>query len=143
MFNVTHFMVFIIAINLIQHCMINEYKHLGDFTELSIWRSQQSYTLVAPLYAVALIRGTAAAWGIAWRRLDKSYSKSDEHGPDVVKVVTIWVTCIWLAFIFTFGFASATLAHQWLIEDSGDKIQNQCLLGALCMLGLTAVMVWE
>merc|ERR1712217_811070 len=36
MFNVTHFMMFILIMNITQHSMINHYKYMGECNELSI-----------------------------------------------------------------------------------------------------------
>jgi len=143
MFNVTHFMLFIVAINICQHCMINEYKNMGGCSELSIWRSQQAYTLAAPLYVMAIVRGTAAAWGIVWRRLDKSFWTSSDHGSDVIRGVTVWVTFIWVAFVGCCAFLVVLEAKRWLFNEIGDKIQNQCQKVAAIMLGLLAITVWE
>jgi len=143
MFNVTHFMLFILAINIIQHSMLNEYKALGDCDEISIWRSQQSYTLAAPLYVMAIVRGTASAWGIIWRRLDKSFWTSSDHGSDVITGVTVWVTFIWAAFITSICVAIGMALRSWLMNEIGHHIQMQCQLGALCMLALLAITVWE
>jgi hypothetical protein len=138
MFNVTHFMMFIFCINLTQHSMIDYYKVLGDCNELSIWRSQQSYTISTPLYIMAIIQGTKAAWGIAWRRLDKSFWTANDHGQDVIRGVTIWVTFIWSSFIFC-------VIYTITIYSSGqsDYIARNCQLGGLFMLMLLAITVWE
>jgi hypothetical protein len=143
MFNVTHFMLFIFAINVTNHCMINEYKYLGDCDELSIWRSQQTYTCAAPLYILAIMRGSTSAWGIIWRRLDKSFWTANEHGSDIVRAVTIWVTFIWGAFIFCAIFTITMDVRQYLFDEVGGTIQKQTQVGALLMLGLLAITVWE
>lgn len=143
MFNVTHFMMFVLCMNIAQHSMINEYKSLGGCDETSIWRSQQSYTLAAPLYILAIIRGTASAWGIIWSRLDKSFWTSSDHGTDIVIGVTLWVTFIWVSFVFSIIYFLTIEGRQWLLSELGDHVQKQCQLGALCMLGLLAVTVWE
>merc|ERR1740129_2554940 len=39
MFNVTHFMMFVLCMNIANHSMINEYKSLGGCDETSIWQS--------------------------------------------------------------------------------------------------------
>jgi len=143
MFNVTHFMLFILAINITQHSMLNEYKYMGECDEISIWRSQQSYTLAAPMYIMAIVRGTAAAWGIIWKRLDKSFWTSNEYGSDIVMSVTLWVTFIWAAFVSCVCYTLAMMARQWLLNEIGNKIHTQCQMGAICMLGLLAITVWE
>merc|ERR550525_1911887 len=84
--------------------MINYYKHMGECNELSIWRSQQSYTMATPLYIMPIVQGTAAAWGIAWRRLDKSFWSSSDHGADVIRIATMWVTFIWAMLFFCVVF---------------------------------------
>uniref|UniRef100_A0A7S4T2H7 Uncharacterized protein n=1 Tax=Alexandrium monilatum TaxID=311494 RepID=A0A7S4T2H7_9DINO len=143
MFNVTHFMMFILAINITNHCMINEYKNMGGCSELSIWRSQQAYTLAAPLYVMAIARGTAASWGIIWQRLDKSFWTASDHGSDVVRGVTVWVTFIWVAFVFCTFYLLILEGKRWLFNEIGDKIQKQCQVVAVLMLGLLAITVWE
>jgi len=143
MFNVTHFMLFVLFMNITQHSMINEYKNLGGCDEASIWRSNQSYTLAAPLYIMAIIRGTGSAWGIIWRRLDKSFWSSSDHGSDIVIGVTMWVTFIWVAFVLSLGFTLSMALRQWLFNEAGDNISKQCQIGALCLLGLLAITVWE
>merc|ERR1719414_755695 len=143
MFNVTHFMMFILFINICQHCMINEYKFMGGCSELSIWRSQQAYTLAAPLYMISIARGTSAAWGIVWNRLDKSFWTSKDHGSEVIRGVTVWVTFIWVSFVFCTAFLLAVECKRWLFNEIGDKIQKQCQVVAVMMLGLLAITVWE
>jgi hypothetical protein len=143
LFNVTHFMFFILAINITQHTMINQYKSVGECTEQSIWRSQQSYTIAAPLYIVSILRGSAAAWGIAWRRLDKSYWTPSDHSAEVVRNVTIWVTFIWVAFLFCVGFTALTHVRQAFFGDAVDEIQKQSQYGSLGVMGLLAITVWE
>jgi len=143
MFNVTHFMLFVLAMNIANHCMINEYKHMGDCDELSIWRSQQTYTLAAPLYIMAIVRGTVAAWGIITKRLDKSFWTANEHGTDVIRAVTFWVTFIWVSFILCLGYMLSIKIHGWLFDEVGEKIQKQTQVGALLLLGLLAITVWE
>jgi hypothetical protein len=138
MFNVTHFMMFILCINVTQHCMIDYYKSMGGCNELSIWRSQQSYTISAPLYIMAIIQGTTAAWGIAWRRLDKSFWNANDHGVDVIRGVTIWVTFIWSSFIFCIIYTVTIYSN-----GGSDYIARNCQLGGLFMLMLLAVTVWE
>jgi len=143
MFNVTHFMLFVLGLNITQHSMINEYKDLGGADEASIWRSQQSYTLAAPLYIMAIVRGTGAAWGIIWHRLDKSFWSSSDHGADIIIGVTLWVTFIWVAFVFCVSYALIIALRSWIAEEVGNSIHQQCQLGALCLLGFLAITVWE
>jgi len=143
MFNVTHFMLFILSINITQHCMTNEYKNMGGCSELSIWRSQQAYTLAAPLYIMAIMRGTGAAWGIIWKRLDKSFWTSSEYGSDVIRGVTVWVTFIWVSFVGCTIYLLVLGGKRWLFNEIGDKIQKQCQMVAVMMLGLLAITVWE
>jgi len=143
MFNVTHFMLFVLCMNITQHSMINEYKNMGGCDEASIWRSQQSYTLAAPLYVMAIVRGTASAWGIIWRRLDKSFWTSSDHGSDIVIGVTLWVTFIWVAFVLCVSFSLYLAVKGWILNQAGSNISKQCQIGALCMLGLLAITVWE
>jgi hypothetical protein len=143
MFNVTHFMCFILLVNITNHCMINEYKYMGGCSELSIWRSQQAYTLAAPLYVMAIVRGTGAAWGITWRRLDKSFWTSNEYGAETVRGVTVWVTFIWVSFALCGVYLLLIEGKRWLFNEIGDKIQKQCQGVAVIMLGLLAITVWE
>jgi len=143
MFNVTHFMVFVLAMNVATHSMINEYKSLGGCDELSIWRANQSYTLAAPLYVMAIVRGTISAWGIIWNRLDKSFWTSSDHGSDIIIAVTLWVTFIWIAFVFCVAYFIAMEVKQAVLNELGDHVQRQCQIGALCMLGFLAITVWE
>jgi len=143
MFNVTHFMIFVLCMNIANHGMINEYKTVGGCDEASIWRSQQSYTLAAPLYLMSIIRGTISAWGIIWHRLDKSFWTSSDHGTDVVISVTVWVSLIFLSFIACVGFSIASWLRGMLSGDTGTNIEKQTQVGALCMLGFLAMTVWE
>mmetsp|Transcript_92521 Transcript_92521/g.270842 ORF Transcript_92521/g.270842 Transcript_92521/m.270842 type:complete len:224 (-) Transcript_92521:117-788(-) len=143
MFNVTHFMMFILLINVTNHCMINEYKNMGGCSELSIWRSQQAYTLAAPLYVIAICRGTAASWSIIFKRHDKSFWTASEHGSDIVRGVTVWVTFIWVSFVLCTAYILILQARRWLFNEIGDKIQKQCQVVAVLMLGLLAITVWE
>jgi hypothetical protein len=142
MFNVTHFMMFVLCMNIANHGMINEYKSLGGCDETSIWRAQQSYTLAAPLYVLAIIRGTASAWGIIWHRLDKSFWTSADHGQEIVVGVTLWVTFIWVSFVGCLIYFLSMEGEMWLMGQN-DYVRLQCQLGALCMLGLLAMTVWE
>jgi len=143
MFNVTHFMCFILLVNITNHCMINEYKYMGGCSELSIWRSQQAYTMAAPLYVMAIVKGTGSAWGIVWRRLDLSFWKSNEYGAETVRGVTIWVTFIWVSFALCVLYLLIVEGKRWLFNEIGDKIQKQCQGVAVIMLGLLAITVWE
>lgn len=143
MFNVTHFMIFVLCMNLANHGMINEYKQIGGCDEASIWRSQQSYTLAAPLYLMSIIRGTTSAWGIIWHRLDKSFWTSNDHGTDIVIGVTVWVSLIFMSFLACVGFSIVTWLQGRLSGDTGTNIQTQTQVGALCMLGFLALTVWE
>mmetsp|Transcript_93890 Transcript_93890/g.289571 ORF Transcript_93890/g.289571 Transcript_93890/m.289571 type:complete len:233 (+) Transcript_93890:1-699(+) len=143
MFNVTHFMLFIVCMNITNHSMINEYKNLGGADEASIWRSQQSYTLAAPIYVMAIIRGTTSAWGIIWRRLDKSFWTNTDHGSDIVIAVTLWVTFIWVAFVLCGMYTLYLAIRGWMFNEAGDNISTQCQIGAMCLLGMLAITVWE
>jgi len=143
MFNVTHFMFFVLFINITQHTMINSYKALGECTELSIWRAQQSYTIAAPLYVMAIIRGSVAAWGVAWWKKDVSFWNPGDHGAEVVRNVTIWVTFIWVSLIFCIVFTGSLFFRRELLHEFGDAMSQQCQLGALLMLGLLSITVWE
>merc|ERR1719188_2029426 len=67
MFNVSHFAIYVLAIRISEHGMLNYYKDIGESDELSIWRGQQSYMISAPLYLMSIVQGTMAAWNIAWR----------------------------------------------------------------------------
>jgi hypothetical protein len=138
MFNVTHFMLFIFAINVIQHTMLDQYKVMGECTELAIWRSQQSYAISTPLYIMAIVQGTAAAWGIAWRGMDKSFWNAMDHGQEVIRAVTVWVTFIWISFVFCLGYTSLMYLH-----GVPDGVAMNTQLGALFMLTLLAITVWE
>jgi hypothetical protein len=143
MFNVTHFMLFIIAINVANHSMINVYKDMGECDEISLWRSQQAYTLAAPIYVMAIIKGTSAAMGIIFKKLDKSWWTSSEYGSEIVCAVTVWVTFIWVAFGSSLMFTLYMAGRAWLMKEMGRHIQAQCQAGALCMLSLLAITVWE
>jgi len=143
MFNVTHFMLFIIAINIANHSMINVYKSMGECDEISLWRSQQAYTLAAPIYVMAIIKGTTASAGIIFKKLDKSWWTSSEYGSEIICAVTVWVTFIWVAFASSLLFTIYMTVRAWLMKEMGHHIQAQCQAGALCMLGLLAITVWE
>jgi hypothetical protein len=143
MFNVTHFMIFVLCMNFANHGMINEYKQIGGCDEASIWRSQQSYTLAAPLYLMSIIRGTTSAWGIIWHRLDKSFWTSNDHGTDIVVSVTLWVSLIFMSFLACVVGSMGTWLRECLSGDLGTNIQTQTQVGALCLLGFLAMTVWE
>jgi hypothetical protein len=136
--NVTHFMLFILTMNITQHSMINHYKSLGECDEISIWRSHQSYTISTPLYIMAILQGTKAAWGIAWNSLDKSFWTASDHGQEVIRGVTVWITLIWISFFFCAGY---TIIMYW--HGVPDNIAQNCQLGGLFMLMLLAITVWE
>lgn len=140
MFNVTHFMFFILIINITQHGMIRSFMSLGECTELSLWRAQQMYTVAAPLYIMAILEGTWAAWGIAWKNQDLSAWKAGDHGEMVVRVVTIWITFIWLAFIFCLCW---TIAKFLGAEILGNSTTVGSQVGALCMLGMLSITIWD
>merc|ERR1711953_748141 len=143
MFNANHFMIFVLCIKITEHSMLQTYKALGECNELSIWRSQQSYTICAPLHIMSIVQGTMAAWGIGFKRLDKSFWTPSDHGAEVIQVVTIWVTFIWLLFIFCVGFTSTMYIRFELFHNLADKFEIGCQLGACFLMLLLAITVWE
>jgi len=143
MFNVTHFMFFVLAINLTQHGMIYSYKSLGEYTELSVWRAQQSYAIAAPLFIGSIFTGTMNAWGIATRQVDMSYWKTTDKGDEVVRNVTIWVTAIWIMFVVGLLWTIFKYIHGMVTGLETKALVQQCQIGALMMLGLLSIMVWE
>merc|ERR550525_366856 len=139
-YNVSHFMLFLLAINMAQHTMMSQYKSMGEREELSIWRSQQSYLITAPLYVLSILQGSAAAWGIAWRKLDKSYQKTYFEG-EVIRSTTVWVTFIWVAFFACIAF-DLTMYVRWKLWSLAE-VSWHCQLGAMLLLLLLAVTLWE
>ncbi|CAK0880322.1 unnamed protein product [Prorocentrum cordatum] len=143
MFNVSHFAIYIIFIKISENGMLHYYKSLGESNELAIWRGQQSYMISAPLYVMSIVQGTLAAWGIAWRNTDKSFWSSADHGADVIRVATMWVTFIWLLLLFCVGFTVIMATRFDLFHDIGDKFERQCQVCACWMMFLVALTVWE
>jgi len=145
MFNASQFMLFVLVINITQHGMINSYASGGDGSELAIWGGQQAFTLAAPLSILSILRGTAAAWGLTWHSLDKSFASSKDYWSDVIRVATVWVTFIWLAFVFCAILVLSQRARQLLREEMNDSwgVQQPCQFGALLLLGHLAITVWE
>lgn len=143
MFNVTHFMFFVLSINLTQHGMIYSYKSIGEYTELSVWRAQQSYAIAAPLFVGAIFSGTMQAWGIATKGTDVSFWNTVDKGEEVVRNVTIWVTFIWVMFIGALIWTILQAVHGFVSGETTTDLAKQCQSGSLMMLGLLSIMVWE
>jgi len=143
MFNVSHFAIYILLIKISENGMLHYYKSLGDSSELAIWRGQQSYMISAPLYVMSIVQGTLAACGIAWRNTDKSFWLSADHGADVIRVATMWVTLIWVLLIFCISFTVVMATRFDLFHDIQDKFERQCQVCACWMMLLVALTVWE
>jgi len=143
MFNVSHFALYILFIKISEHGMLHYYKSIGESSELAVWRGHQSYMISAPLYIMSIIQGTAAAWGIAWRKTDKSFWLSSDHGADVVRITTMWVTFIWMLLLFCVAFTAIMAFRYDLFHDIQDKFERQCQVCACWMMFLMAVTVWE
>jgi hypothetical protein len=143
MFNVSHFAIYVLCMRLAEHGMLNYYKGIGESDELSIWRGQQSYMISSPLYVMSIVQGTLAAWGICWRQSDKSFWNSSDHGSDVIRIATIWVTFIWVMFFFCVAFTIVMATRFDLFHDIQDKFERQCQVCACWMMGLMAITVWE
>jgi len=142
MFNGCHFMFFALLINFTQHCMLNEYKSMSDCSEIAIWRSQQSYTLAAPLYIGAVVQGTISAWHIIWGKKDASYWSSSTMA-EVVTAVTVWVTFIWAAFVACVAIIVAINVLQLTVGRTPERLQGEEHISAAFLIGLIAVTVWE
>jgi len=143
MFNVSHFALYILCIRITEHGMLNYYKQLGDSNELSIWRGQQSYMISAPLYVMSIVQGTLAAWGIFRRGSDKSFWNSSDHGSDVIRIATIWVTFIWVMLFFCIAFTAVMATRYDLFHEVQDKFERQCQVCACFMMAMMAITVWE
>lgn len=143
MFNPNHFMLFVLIIKIPEHTMLQTYKSMGECNELAIWRSQQSYTICAPLHIMSLVQGTIAAWGIGFKKIDKSFWTPSDHGVEVIRLVTIWVTFIWLVFIFCIGFTTTMYIRFELFHNLADKFEIGCQFGACFLMLLLAITVWE
>jgi len=143
MFNVSHFAIYVILIKIAEHGMLHYYKSIGESNELAIWRGQQSYMICAPLYVMSIVQGTLAAWGIAWRNTDKSFWGSTDHGSDVIRIATMWVTFIWALLLFCVSFTVVMATRFDLFHDIQDKFERQCQVCACWMMLLVALTVWE
>jgi uncharacterized membrane protein YwzB len=143
MFNVSHFALYVLSIRIAEHGMLNYYKTLGESNELSIWRGQQSYMISAPLYVMSIVQGTLAAWGIYWRGSDKSFWNSSDHGSDVIRIATIWVTFIWVMLFFCIAFTALMATRYDLFHEVQDKFERQCQVCACWMMAMMAMTVWE
>mmetsp|Transcript_54273 Transcript_54273/g.151476 ORF Transcript_54273/g.151476 Transcript_54273/m.151476 type:complete len:594 (-) Transcript_54273:121-1902(-) len=143
MFNVSHFALYVLSIRIAEHGMLSFYKNLGESNELSIWRGQQSYMISAPLYVMSIVQGTLAAWGIYSRGSDKSFWSSSDHGSDVIRIATIWVTFIWVMLFFCIAFTAVMATRYDLFHEVQDKFERQCQICACWMMALMAITVWE
>jgi hypothetical protein len=143
MFNVSHFAIYVILIKIAENGMLQYYKSIGESNELAIWRGQQSYMISAPLYVMSIVQGTAAAWGITWRNTDKSFWSSNDHGSDVIKIATVWVTTLWGLTAFCVVFTVVMAFKFDMFHDMQDKFERQCQLCACWMMMLMALTVWE
>jgi len=92
---------------------------------------------------MSILQGSTAAWGIAWKRIDKSFWTPSDHGAEVIRLVTIWVTFIWILFIFSVGFTVTMYIRFELFHDLADKFEIGCQLGACFLMLLLAITVWE
>lgn len=148
MFDPASFMAFMLAINTTQHVMLSTYKNMAECSEISVWRSQQAHTLVAPLYVSAVAAGIKSAYGIIWRNRDASfYVTTKESTTELVRVLTVWVTAIWFAFFACVVLTMYKDASQWLqwIFNYGtaEPLQNTRLYSSVLLLNLIAITVWD
>jgi len=143
------FMAMILLINVTQHSMMNHYKAMMEtITEISIWRSQVSHTLVAPLALSAIYSGTVSALSVIWKKVDESFWKKDAEGKtENLNKLTVWVTNIWVAFagciLWTlFNYAKRTW-DGYFHGAVSDPVESFRLLSSLVLLGLIAITVWD
>merc|ERR550519_2436584 len=116
---------------------MNHYKAMMEtVTEISIWRSQVSHTLVAPLALSAIYNGTVSAMRVIWKKLDKSFwKKNAEAKVESLNKLTAWVTNIWVAFagcvVYTIFIYAKRSWDGILMSATTDPLESLRLHSAL------------
>jgi hypothetical protein len=143
------FMVLLLLLNITQHSMMNHYKVMNEtITEISVWRSQISHTLVAPLAISAIWSGTKSAMGVIWKNADESFwKKKANDNTENLNKLTAWVTTIWIAFAGCIAYVLFVQARHtlegFLTGATSNPLENVRLHSSLLLLGMIAITVWD
>lgn len=143
------FMTIFLLLNVTQHSMLNHYKAMIEtVTEISIWRSQVSHTLAAPLSLSAIWSGTRSAMGVIWKKLDESFwKKNAEDNAENLNKLTVWVTNIWIAFAGCIAYTVFIYAKRswdgFLTGATSNPVENLRLHSSLVLLAMISISVWD
>merc|ERR550532_2789706 len=121
---------------------------MENITEISIWRSQVSHTLIAPLALRAIYSGTVSAMRVIWKKLDESFwKKNAEDKTESLNVLTVWVTNIWVVFagsvVYTVFIYAKRSWENFFYSAVSDPLENIRLHSSVVLLGLIAITVWD
>jgi hypothetical protein len=139
-YEINEFMKLVLFMKISETAMVQTYKNRGGCTELSIWRSQQSFTIMAPLHIMSIFQGTAAALSIWWNREDKSFWNATDLGDVVTQLVKVWVTVIWVCtlgvILFLFGLAFNAAVFGTVVAPGGGQL---CACFLMVMMAITVL----